>query len=60
MLPQTGASQSLTVLSNRGYVLRVICPLQFAEAEDDCSKALQLDDKNVKALFRRVLARKVS
>ena len=32
---------------------------KFAEAEEDCSQALELDDKNVKALYRRVLARKV-
>ena len=32
---------------------------KFAEAEEDCSQALELEDKNVKALFRRVLARKV-
>jgi len=30
------------------------------EAEEDCSMALHLEPKNVKALYRRGLARKVS
>ena len=34
--------------------------LQFALAENDCQRALGLESGNVKALYRRAMARKVS
>ncbi|XP_011402495.1 PREDICTED: sperm-associated antigen 1-like [Amphimedon queenslandica] len=43
------------------YTNRALCHLklsQFSLAEDDCSKALALDNTNPKALYRRALARK--
>ena len=34
-------------------------PMQAALAEGDCNKALELEPHNIKALYRRALARKV-
>ncbi|OWF49446.1 sperm-associated antigen 1-like [Mizuhopecten yessoensis] len=45
-----------------GYTNRALCYLrrnQVSSAEDDCSKALEMEADNIKALFRRSQARKM-
>ena len=45
------------------YTNRALCYIRLdkpQQAETDCSEALRLDSQNVKALFRRAQAKKVS
>jgi len=46
-------------LSHRGTYNGLMFVLQAKMAEEDCSRALNLETDNVKALFRRAQARKV-
>ena len=49
------------MLLNTNYIFLLITKLsifRFQEAEDDCSEALNLDDRYIKAYSRRSTARK--
>jgi hypothetical protein len=40
------------------FITSTICVSRFQEAEDDCTEALNLDDRYIKAYSRRATARK--
>jgi hypothetical protein len=40
------------------FITSPICVSRFQEAEDDCTEALNLDDRYIKAYSRRATARK--
>ncbi|XP_006900073.1 PREDICTED: sperm-associated antigen 1 [Elephantulus edwardii] len=49
-------SKECTIYTNRALCHLKLC--QFDEAKQDCDEALQMDDGNVKACYRRALAHK--
>lgn len=56
-----GGNPQVTELLQWSFCIRALCHLvlkQYKEAEKDCTEALKLDGKNVKAFYRRAQAYK--